>query len=139
LRSTDGLMEGPYSLLPPVVADVAHTIPLNQVSEPIRANDGYYIIMVSERLPAYTTPFEQAKPGIVRTEKAKYRREKIDEKLGTITNSKEITIYTDQIASLVTNIDREQLQRLHAEMLEKQRQEKEKIIRDAEKKKAAGN
>jgi peptidyl-prolyl cis-trans isomerase C len=139
VRSNDGHLEGSYAVLPPLVADAAHKLPLNQVSDLIRANDGYHILIVKERVPSSTVSFEQAKTGIIRGEKNKYRREKIDEKLGTITKSKDITIYTDELASLVTTVDRDELQRLHTELAEKQRQEKEKLIRDAEKKKAAGS
>lgn len=139
LRSNEGHIEGPYTLLPPLVQDVAHTIALNQVSQPIRSNDGYHIIIVKERLPSTTTPYEAAKAGIVRELKERYRREKTDEKLATITNSKDITIYTDQLAALVTTVDRDELQRLHTELAEKQRKEKEELIRRAEQKKAAGS
>ncbi|MGB9857845.1 MAG: peptidyl-prolyl cis-trans isomerase [Dictyoglomaceae bacterium] len=53
--------------LPPEVEKVTFTLPLNQVSNPIKTDRGYYITTVSEIKEAYTIPYIQAKPEIEKT------------------------------------------------------------------------
>jgi len=132
-RVNDGLMEGPYKLWPPEVAAVAKKIPLNTVSEPIKSSDGYHVIVVEERVPAHVVPFDKVERELIDTEQQKYRRARIDEKLGTITRSKDVVIYTDAIASLKTEPDRAKLSEMHQEQAREQNQEKERLIEQASK------
>jgi hypothetical protein len=136
-RSNDGVIEGPYNVLLDTVAAAAKTVPLNQPSELIRTSQGYHVIVVSERLPETTVPYEKAKIGLIEAEKAKFRKAIVGEKLASITNSKEITLYTDQIAALATTIDRDALLKLHAEQAQREKEAKEQRIKDAAKKDAA--
>ncbi|MEN2983497.1 MAG: SurA N-terminal domain-containing protein [Dictyoglomaceae bacterium] len=53
--------------LPVEVEKVTFTLPLNQVSNPIKTDQGYYITTVSEIKEAYTLPYIQAKPEIEKT------------------------------------------------------------------------
>lgn len=50
--------------LPEEVEKVTFSLPLNQVSKPIKTNEGYYITKVTEIKEAYTTPYFQAKTEI---------------------------------------------------------------------------
>jgi peptidyl-prolyl cis-trans isomerase C len=136
LRSTDGYKQGAYRVFPPAVAAVAKVAELNKPSEPIRSTDGYYVIVVQERLPEFTVPFEKVKRELVEAEAAKYRRAKIDEKLGTVTKSKEITLYTDRIAALLVPVDRDRLKALHEEKAQRDAEEKARILREGDKKPA---
>ncbi len=131
LRSSEGIMgPAPYSMLLPELAAVAKTAPLNEVTGPIEAPDGYHIIIVLEREAAYTVPFASVKQSLIEGEQAKYRKAIVDKKISDIVNSKEITMYTDNIAALKTDIDRAALSR----MIEEHQKQKE-----AAKKKAVGN
>ncbi len=53
--------------LPSEVEKVTFTLSLNQVSNPIKTDEGYYITTVSEIKEAYTVPYIQAKPEIEKT------------------------------------------------------------------------
>jgi peptidyl-prolyl cis-trans isomerase C len=133
VRSNDGVIEGPYNALLETVAAAARTVPLNQPSELIRTSQGYHVIVVSERLPATTIPYEKARAGLIEAEKSKFRKAAVGEKLASITQSKEVTLYTDEIAALATYIDRDELLRLHAEQAQRERERKERLIKDSAK------
>ena len=139
VRTNDGVIEGPYKALLEPVAAAAKTVPLNQPSELIRTSQGFHVIVVSERLPATTVPYEKARIGLIEAEKAKFRKAAVNEKLAAITNSKEVTLYTDEIASLATVIDRDQLMKLHAEQAQREIEEKERRMRMKEAAKPAGS
>jgi parvulin-like peptidyl-prolyl isomerase len=132
-RTNNGLVSGPYNLLPDPVAAAARTVPLGKPSEAISTNRGYYVIVVDERLPSGTVPYEKAKVAMIEQEKNKFRKAALDEKLKAITNSTEITIDTDAIASLKTEIDQERMLKLHVEQLQREKDEKERLIREAAK------
>jgi parvulin-like peptidyl-prolyl isomerase len=132
-RMNDGIVAGPYNLLPDPVAAAARTVPLGQPSEPISTGQGYYVIVVEDRVPGGTVPYEKAKVAVIEQEKNKFRKAALDEKLKAVTNSKEITIDTDAIASLKTEIDRDALLRLHVDQLQREKEEKERLIREAAK------
>jgi peptidyl-prolyl cis-trans isomerase C len=133
VRSNDGVIEGPYNALLETVAAAARTVPLNQPSELIRTSQGYHVIVVSERLPATTIPYEKARAGLIEAEKSKFRKAAVGEKLASITQSKEVTLYTDEIAALATYIDRDELLRLHAEQAQRERERKERLIKESAK------
>jgi len=129
LRS-DGVFEGEYRAFPDAVAAAIRTAPLNQPIGPINTGRGYEVDIVMDRIPAETIPFEKAKLAIIDAEKARYRKEKVNEKLGTITNSKEVKIYTDAIAPLVVRVDRDLIHKMHVDKAKQNAEEKAK--RDAE-------
>ncbi|HLX22039.1 MAG TPA: peptidylprolyl isomerase [Usitatibacter sp.] len=132
-RVSDGVIDGPYALLKPEVAAVARTIPLNKLSDPIKISDGYALILVEERLPARTVPFEKVKDALIDGEERKFRRAEVDKKLGSITNSKDVVINTDQIAALVIETDRAKLQEMHEEKLREENKEKQRLLKQADK------
>ena len=43
----------------------AFSLPINQVSQPIKTTYGYHILQVTEKQPAHMIPFEEAKPALV--------------------------------------------------------------------------
>jgi peptidyl-prolyl cis-trans isomerase C len=133
VRSNDGKLEGPYNVLVEPVAEAARTIPLNQPSELIRSSQGYHLIVVSERVPESVVPYEKAKKQLIEAEQAKFRKAALDEKLGSITKSKDITLYTDEIAALATTVDRDALKKLHEEREQQNREAKERLIKEAAK------
>ncbi len=55
----------------------AFSLPLNQISQPIKTTYGYHILEVTEKEPARTIPFEEAKPTLI----AQYRNQKINDLL----------------------------------------------------------
>jgi len=132
-KINDGLIDGPYKLLPPEVEAIAKTIPLNQVSAPIKADDGYHVIMVEERVPAHVIPFEKVKDSLVEAEQKKFKHGAVEDKLATITKSKDIVLYTDQIAALQVEPDRAKLQEMHNEKLREETAAKKKLIEEAAK------
>ena len=73
------------------------------------------MIELLDRKAPGVIPFEVAKKTLIADEEKKYRRAIIDKKLGDITQSKEITIYTDNIAAMKTEVDTEALRRMHEE------------------------
>jgi parvulin-like peptidyl-prolyl isomerase len=132
-RANDGIVAGAYNLLPDPVAAAARTVPLGQPSEPISTDRGYYVIVVSERVPSGTVPYEKAKVALIEQEKTKFRKAALDQKLKSVTNSKEITIDTDAIASLKTEFDRDAMMKAHIEELQREKDEKARLIREAAK------
>ena len=132
-RVSDGVIDGTYAMVKPEVAAVARTLPLNKVSDPIKTSDGYTVIVVEQRLPPSVTAFEKVKDGLIASEEQKFRRNAVDKKLGSITNSKEVTIYTDQIAALVIETDRAKLQEMHEEKFREEKAEKQRLLKQANK------
>ena len=57
----------------------------------------------------------------------------IETKLQEVTNSKEITIYTDEIAALKTEIDRDALARMHQDEAARQAVKKDELLRQQKK------
>jgi peptidyl-prolyl cis-trans isomerase C len=132
-RMNDGIVSGPYNLLPEPVAAAVRTLPLGQPSEPIGTSRGYFVIVVDERVPSGTVPYEKAKVAMIEQEKTKFRKAALDEKLKSVTNSREITIDTDAIASLKTEFDRDAMMKGHIEELQREKDEKARLIREAAK------
>jgi peptidyl-prolyl cis-trans isomerase C len=132
-RSNDGVYQGSYQLFEPAIAEAAHTLELDQPSPLIRTASGYHVIVVESRAPAKVTPFEKAKRGLIEADQAKYRKEFVDKKLGSITQLKDVVVYTDAIAALTTQLDREQLSRLHEEQSRKDIEEKRRLRGEASK------
>jgi parvulin-like peptidyl-prolyl isomerase len=122
----DGIFEGEYRAFPDAVAAAIRTAPLNQPIGPINTGRGYEVDIVMDRIPSDTIPFEKAKASIMEAEKAKYRKEKMNEKLGTVTNSKDVKIYTDAIAPLAVEVDREAIHKMHIDKARQAAEEKAK-------------
>jgi len=133
-RNNGGIYQGQVNLVPDEEADALRTAPLNQPVGPIKTSNSYDIVIVLDRRPGYTVPFEKAKGEIIKEEEAKYRKAKTDEMLGTITQSKDIKIDTDAIASLKTEIDRPAIHKFHEEKLREEQAEKARILADEAKK-----
>ena len=116
LRGNDGVI-GPaaYSILVPQLAEASRKSPIDAVSDVIESQDGYHIIIVLERKPASVVPFEKAKKALIEGEQAKFRKAAVDKKLAEITHSTDIVMYTDEIAKLKTEVDRDELRRMHEE------------------------
>jgi len=102
-----------YSSLPTELAQAARKMQPGEVSGLIESADGYSVIELLDRKAAGVIPFEAAKKSLIADEEKKYRRGVMDKKLGEITQSKEITIYTDNIAAMKTEVDAEALRRMH--------------------------
>lgn len=132
-RANDGLYQGSFNLFDPTVAEAARSVELNQPSPLIRTAEGYHVIVVLERLPAAVIPFEKAKKGLVEADEAKYRKQVVEKKLSSITQSKDVVLYTDEIAALATHLDREQLSRLHEEQAKKEIEEKRRLLGESSK------
>ena len=112
LRGNDGVVGfAPYDKLLPPIAEAAKTSPPNQVSAPIETSEGYHLIIVLERAPAYTVPFATAKKTLIEREQTKYRKAAVEKKIAGIMSSKEITMYTDNIAALKVEFNRDELDR----------------------------
>jgi parvulin-like peptidyl-prolyl isomerase len=110
----------PYSALIKEIADEARKLSPGDVSPVFESEHGFHVIVLLERSRPSVIPFEEAKKILIEDENTKYRRAIIDKKLGEITQSKEITLYTDNIAALKTEVDREELRKLHEEQARKQ-------------------
>jgi parvulin-like peptidyl-prolyl isomerase len=132
-RNNEGTYTGSYKMFQAEVAAVARTIPLDQPSDLIRSSEGYHVIVVQERIPAQVISFEKAKGTLIAGEQAKYRKGIVEKKLAAITQSKDVVLYTDEIAALKTEVDRDLLSRLHKEKAQQDQEEKERLIREASK------
>ena len=136
-RNNDGVLgPAPYSVFIKELGDAARKVPVDKPSELIESSEGYHLIVVQERLPAAVAPFEKAKKALIDADELKFRRTVIDKKLADITNSKEITLYTDDIAALKTEVDREMLRRLHEEEAARQDARKQEELRQQRKQEA---
>jgi peptidyl-prolyl cis-trans isomerase C len=129
-RSNDGVYSGAYNLFIAEVGAAARVAKVGVPSELIRTSEGYHLIVVQERLPAQVIPFEKAKASLIAAEQAKFRKGVIEKKLSAITQSKEVTLYTDEIAALRTEVDRDLLTRLHREKAQEEREEKERLMKE---------
>lgn len=83
---------------------VAFTIPLNQVSQPIKTSAGWEIIKVTKLAPAYTKSLAQAKSSIVNTLKQQ-NAVPITTLLSQLAKSEGISIHNPHYASVKTQIE----------------------------------
>jgi len=133
-RSNDGVIgPAPYTALIRELGDAAKKAPVGKPSDLIRSSEGYHVIVVEERLPAAMVPFEKAKKTLIEADQAKFRKTVMEKKLSDITTSKDITIYTDELAALKTEVDRDMLRRLHEEESARQAVRKEELLRQQQK------
>lgn len=112
-RVNQGRYRGSLKAFPASVAAVIPTAERDKPSEVIKSPDGYHIVVVHEYLPATTQPYEKAKESIIRDLEDKYRRGEMEKKMLAIVESKEIVLYTDDIAKLKTQLDLDALTRAH--------------------------
>jgi len=142
-RDTDGVVTGAYNLFDDEVAKVLRTAPIGELVGPIETSSSFQVVVVLDRIPAETIPFEQVKESIIENEKAKFRKDAIDRKLAEFTRSKDITIDTNAIASLQTEIDRAKIHEAHVEKARKEDEERKARLQQEEaaaaKAKAKGN
>ena len=137
-RNNDGVLgPAPYSVFIKSLADGARTAPIGKPSDLIESSEGFHVIVVDERLPESVIPFEKAKKGLIEADEMKYRRGVIDKKLAEITNSKEVTLYTDDIAALKTEVDRDKLRVMHEEEAARLEAQKQEMLRQERKLEAA--
>jgi parvulin-like peptidyl-prolyl isomerase len=130
LRGNDGVIgPAPYSILMPQLAEAAKKAPLDAVSDLIESSEGYHIIIVLDRRSGSVVAFEKAKKTLIEAEQAKFRKAAVDKKLAEITHSTDITLYTDDIAKLKTEVDREELRRMHEEEADREDAAKEKAAK----------
>ena len=142
-RDTIGVVTGPYNLFDEKVANVMRTAPIGELEGPIETTHSFVVVVVLDRLPAETIPFEQVKETIIEGEKAKFKRDAIDKKLAQYTRSKDITIDTNAIASLKTEIDYAKIHEAHVDKARKDEEERKARLQQEEaaaaKAKAKGN
>jgi len=112
-----------YTALPEAIANVARTQPLGKASDPIAIPTGYTVVLVEDRQPESRMPYDKVREQLIAEQENAYRRSEIDKKLGSITNSKDVTLYTDAIASLVVPVDRAALHEEHEEKARKMKEE----------------
>lgn len=112
-----------YNALPEAIAAVARTQPLGKPSEPVAIPTGYVLVVVEDRQPESRLPYEKVREQLIAEQQNAYRKAEIDKKLGTITSSKDVTMYTDAISSLVVPVDREAIHEKHEEAARKEQQE----------------
>lgn len=137
-RNNDGVIgPAPYASLLKELAEVARKSPIGQPSGLIESAEGYHLIVVEERLPASIAPFEKAKKALIEADQDKFRRTVMSKKLAAITNSKDINLYEGEIAALKTEVDRDQLRRLHEEEAARLAREAEEAQREERKLEAA--
>jgi peptidyl-prolyl cis-trans isomerase C len=130
LRNNDGVIGPvPYRNLVQELAQGTRTAEIGKPSGLIKSSEGYHVVVVQERLPSAQIPFEKAKKDLIEADEVKYRRGIMEKKLAEITTSKEITLYTDEIASLKTEVDRDKLRRLHEEEAARQVVKKDELLR----------
>lgn len=129
----DGIVEGADKSFEPEVLASLKDAPLNQPIGPIRTGYAYEVVILMERIPPETIPFELAKKGIIAAEQEKFRKSAIDEKLGSITNSKDVKIYTDRLEPLKLSIDRDLIHKMHVEKARQSAEEKARRQQEAAK------
>ena len=135
-RNNDGVLgPGPYSTFIKELGEAARKVPLGEPSDLIESSEGYHLIVVQERVPAAVIPFEKAKKALIDADEQKFRRTVIDKKLAEITNSKDITLYTNDIAALKTEVDRDTLRKLHEDEAARLEAAKQEAARQEAKKK----
>lgn len=142
-RNSDGVVLGAYNLFDDEVAKVLRTAPIGEVEGPIETSSSFQVVVVLDRIPAETVPFEQVKETIIENEKAKFKRDAIDRKLAEFTRSKDITMDMNAIASLQTQIDYTKIHEAHVEKARKEEEERKARLQQEEaaaaKAKAKGN
>ena len=134
----DGIIESGAEGFSDNVAAAIRNAPLNQPIGPIRTGHSYEVVIVMERLPGGTIPYERAKGALIDAEKEKFRKAAIDEKLGSITNSKDVKIYADRLEPLKVSVDREAITRAHVERARRLEEEKARRLQEEAKKGTGG-
>ena len=77
-------------------------------------------------MPSRVVPYEEAKKSIIDELSDKYRKAEVNKKIVAITQDKDVVLYTDDIAKLKVDIDRDKLEQMHKE---KGKEEAEKRAR----------
>jgi len=113
-----------YPDAPAPIRDVLPKLKPGEVSDVIEVGDTFHIVALQERYRAKVVPFDEVKKDLIENEQVKYRRVVLDKMLGEITASKDVTIYTDNIAKLRVEVDAAAIQRMHQEAAEKMKSER---------------
>ena len=132
-RSNQGVVTSVPDKLDAGIAAVLRNGELNKPSAPIRTPEGFYVIVPLERTPASVIPYEKAKKGIINDFQGKYRTQAVDKMIGSLTNSKDVTLYTDAIASLKLDVDYDATIKALEEAGKKHAEEKQRVSGEAAK------
>jgi len=103
-RERNGGDIGYYSLghFPdPVGKAIAKLSKKGEITEPIEANSGFYILKFINRKPPQVARFEDVKQGILAEDRDRLRKEKVDAFVNGVRGSKSVVVNTDNVQAYV--------------------------------------
>jgi parvulin-like peptidyl-prolyl isomerase len=73
-----------------------------QISEPIETEHGFHIVKFIERQPARQLSYEQVRDNLIRSERARLEKQRLDQLVMQIRSSPTVTVHTDNVEKFVT-------------------------------------
>ena len=89
----------------PVADAIAKLDKKGQLAGPIEVADGFHIVRFVSREPAKQATFDEVKNELIKSERARLKKEKVDAFLAEVRGSKTVVIHRDAVESYVVPVD----------------------------------
>ena len=93
---------GAVKAFAPSLRETVSKMKKGEISEPVESPFGYHVFKLVDRKEPQQKPFEAVKKEIIEAERAALRRQKAEELVNAVRNSKTVTTYRDNVEKLVT-------------------------------------
>ena len=77
------------------------TMKPGEISDPVETEHGFHVVKFIERKPPEQLTFEQVRGNIIRAEKARLQKQRLDQIITQIRSSSTVTVHRDNVESLV--------------------------------------
>ena len=93
---------GAVKAFAPSLRETVSKMKKGEISEPVESPFGYHVFKLIDRKPPQQKPFDAVKKEIIEGERSALRRQKAEELVNGVRNSKTVTTYRDNVEKLVT-------------------------------------
>ena len=96
---------GAKSFVEPVAKRVAAMSVKNEISEPIESHQGFHIVRFIDRQKERTLSFDEVKADLIKQEKERIQKKRIEELITQIRSSSTVVVHLDKLEALVVPAD----------------------------------